>query len=181
MYRLYCIPKTVHMWLLTQAHTLPNHVYQRGLRCICITDMRCHSCTCMYTAMCVPICLATRAVYPCRYSLQYASEYRGTNEMFVFRVEPNPCTYRWAGLDVDVDTMDQVDSEEEVPRMFLNTARDRIAIGGGGGGAAIVLDDDLRNGFTSACSTFNSPPLCQSKQFECVAFEVWAFSETVDI
>lgn len=90
-------------------------------------------------------------------------------------MEPTFKVYHWAGIDLEGHEADAV------PRMFLHTAKDRIAIGGGGSHHALVLDDNLQHGLTGRCDTFQNEPLCASSNFECVSIEVWAFTENVDM
>lgn len=42
---------------------------------------------------------------------------------------------------------------------FINCRSTSIVIGGGGGGSSLYVDSSLSHGATSACTTFNSPPL----------------------
>jgi hypothetical protein len=59
--------------------------------------------------------------------------------------------------------------------------QDQFAIGGGGGQLALSLGDNLQHGTTGRCTTFDNEPLCEPADFECVALELWAFTENVDL
>jgi hypothetical protein len=60
---------------------------------------------------------------------------------------------------------------------FMMSGSDCLAVGGGGA-FGLYLDGDMMAGTSSACPTFNSPPLAagDSTEFTCVSLEVWGFS-----
>lgn len=46
---------------------------------------------------------------------------------------------------------------------------------GGGGGFGLWLDASFEQGSSSACDTFDNPPLASSREFRCVKAELWGF------
>lgn len=57
---------------------------------------------------------------------------------------------------------------------FITSSRENGIGIGGGGNYAIYLDNDLYNGTSGPCQTFNSPCLASSQDFNCIACELFA-------
>ncbi|KAI9263382.1 TLD-domain-containing protein [Phascolomyces articulosus] len=108
------------------------------------------------------------------------SRYYGSGECFLWRLDrsslsssssmhaadPNTTTtsslletYRWSGKN----------------DYLCYSARDYISMGGGEGRVAIWLNEDLLQGHTESCATFDNEPLSTSSKFECIGLEVWGF------
>lgn len=49
---------------------------------------------------------------------------------------------------------------------------------GGDGGHAIFLQDDLEEGYTENCDTFESTPLCK-QHFKIQSLEVWGIQNSI--
>lgn len=100
------------------------------------------------------------------------SRYYGTGETFVFQAVPaGVYVYKWTRTN----------------HFFQLSSRAYLAVGGGGH-FAMRIDDELQNGTTARCSTFDNPPLCltssdlehhegrqddELNEFEIVALEAW--------
>ncbi|GMT31307.1 hypothetical protein PFISCL1PPCAC_22604, partial [Pristionchus fissidentatus] len=98
------------------------------------------------------------------------SKYFGTGESFVFKVTgKDDCQaveiFGWVGNNNN-------EPGEHVPQMFM-TAGDRLIVIGSGDGDAIRISEELTNGISSRCSTFNSPPLVDDRAFEINELEVF--------
>ncbi|KAI9499727.1 TLD-domain-containing protein [Zychaea mexicana] len=92
------------------------------------------------------------------------SRYYGSGECFLWRLDSSSSVlpldiYRWTGKN----------------DYLCYSARDYISMGGGDGRVAIWLDEDLLQGHTESCATFDNKPLATSSKFECLALEVWGF------
>lgn len=94
----------------------------------------------------------------------------GTGETFLFSFcfSP-PKKFPWVGLH----------QSKGVTDMFMAGNDSYLVVGGGDGGFGIYLDNELNNGSTAKCSTFNNLPLCPSEagSFACTAVEVYGFSD----
>lgn len=93
--------------------------------------------------------------------------YFGTGETFIFTLEPKIVRYQWIG----------VNNTENVPnsaQLFLAGDNTQLLIGGGNG-SAISLDENLTEGTTSKCDTFNNLPLSLNEDFTCANIEVFVF------
>ena len=94
-----------------------------------------------------------------------ALRYYGTGECFVFSAKPKLAAYKWSRKN----------------HFFQFSLGGILAIGGGPGSHfALWVDEDLLMGTTSACSTFDSPPLTNEEgnktdriDFRVVSLEVW--------
>jgi len=96
------------------------------------------------------------------------SGFFGTGESFVFSF-PDPESDLKGGVYPWARTND----------CFLTASageKSYIGVGGGdGGGYALWLEGSLRNGASSACKTFGSPPLASQGTFNVLQVEAWAF------
>ena len=87
--------------------------------------------------------------------------YYGTGEMFVFHFAPLFIGYKWSQKN----------------KLFMASSLTDIAIGQSeGGGSAIYIGNHLEYGYSSACETFDSPPLAGLKQFHINEMELWHLS-----
>jgi hypothetical protein len=93
----------------------------------------------------------------------YASEswkpragYYGSGESFVFEFAPAFRRYAWTGDN----------------SFFMMSSADALAVGGGSN-FAFFVDKEILNGTSGACTTFNSPRLSSTDQFQVGFFEVW--------
>lgn len=123
-------------------------------------------------------------------------EYYGSGEAFLWKLKtPKMPTYK--------TIEDQVVLESEL-EVFPWTGKNRnvqclpnlhgspIIIGGGedvmsfsattsGYGAGLMIDQDLSRGTTDPCLTFQSPALCDDKEFEIKNIEVWTLTPVTTI
>ena len=100
-----------------------------------------------------------------------ATRYYGSGESFVFGSRASstmPIVYKWSRLN----------------SFFQFTSSTFLAMGGGAGSHfALWIDEDLLMGTTSACSTFESPPLIDieaeskaaTREFKILSMELWGF------
>eukprot|EP00658_Telonema_sp_P-2_P015545 TRINITY_DN15992_c0_g1_i1.p1 TRINITY_DN15992_c0_g1~~TRINITY_DN15992_c0_g1_i1.p1 ORF type:complete len:706 (+),score=159.71 TRINITY_DN15992_c0_g1_i1:132-2249(+) len=58
-------------------------------------------------------------------------------------------------------------------RIMMHATHQELSIGGGGSGAAIHVDQNLKNGSSLPCETFNSQVLAGSPHFTIMDVEVW--------
>ncbi len=93
----------------------------------------------------------------------YASEcwkpragYYGSGEGFVFEFAPAFRRYAWTGDN----------------SFFMMSSAEALAVGGGSN-FAFFVDKEILNGTSGACTTFNSPRLSSTDQFQVGLFEVW--------
>ncbi|VDM41610.1 unnamed protein product [Toxocara canis] len=95
------------------------------------------------------------------------SRYFGTGESFVWKVDAKTgrvCIYPWVGSG----SIQAVNC----PQMFM-AADDKSIVIGSGGGDAIAIRDELFKGISSACTTFDSPPLVNGREFVISQLEVF--------
>jgi hypothetical protein len=89
--------------------------------------------------------------------------YYGTQECFVFQILVPAEKTSSGELAPETTAVPQpqlrVFHASRLNTQFINCRHTSIVIGGGGGGSSLYLDDSLSHGATSACATFNSPPL----------------------
>lgn len=90
-----------------------------------------------------------------------SQRYYGTGESFVFKV------------DVDENVTSVYPWSRSNGLFQLGCARS-IALGGGTGGVALFVDDMLEHGTSRPCSTFESPCLSLTEEFEIVTLEAYA-------
>ncbi|GMR31599.1 hypothetical protein PMAYCL1PPCAC_01794 [Pristionchus mayeri] len=98
------------------------------------------------------------------------SKYFGTGESFVFKITGrDDCQkveiFGWVGNNNN-------EPGDHVPQMFM-TAGDRLIVIGSGDGDAIRISEELTQGISSRCSTFNSPPLVDDRGFDINEMEVF--------
>jgi len=94
----------------------------------------------------------------------------GTGESFVF-------TFADPKMDPEA-TQGRIYTWARSNDFFLTATggeNSHIGVGGGDGGYALYLDHSLLHGSTSACATFQSPPLAKTGTFKVLQAEVWAF------
>lgn len=119
-------------------------------------------------------------------SWQSTAKYYGTGETFVFTFSPRFVKYRWSRKNnffLSSSTSDVAVPEAVCAESFV---RDHLGYGssasvvafGGGSGYALSLNERFREGTSSACETFDSPPLLgESRRIFTVArLEVWGFA-----
>ncbi|XP_074593014.1 GTPase-activating protein skywalker-like [Brevipalpus obovatus] len=100
-------------------------------------------------------------------------QYFGTGESFLFSLKPKIRFYPWVGKREN-----HKDSGRTIPascQLFMAASPKMITIGAGGG-MGIWLDENLTNGKTERCDTFDNEPLCSSREFTCAIIEVIGFS-----
>ncbi|PAV78735.1 hypothetical protein WR25_07425 [Diploscapter pachys] len=99
------------------------------------------------------------------------TKYFGTGESFVWRLDKKlgfPVIYFWAGRDAAAQ------QDDDIPQMFM-TAGDKLMVIGSGSGDAIRISEELTQGMSRACKTFNSPALVEDEAYlidELEVFEV---------
>lgn len=88
------------------------------------------------------------------------SSYYGTGETFLFSIVPIPMHYRWSHCN----------------RYMLFVEQNQLACGGGGNtGYGLSIDDELLNGCSMRCATFENEPLnAGNEEFQCSELEVIA-------
>jgi hypothetical protein len=96
--------------------------------------------------------------------IKQSPDYYGSGECFLYRFdsEGEMTTYRWTGAN----------------EFFILSTGRSLAMGGGGDGFGFVIDADFEGGETSACKTFDNPPLAArspSGHFKIQDIEVWGF------
>ncbi|EYC01970.1 hypothetical protein Y032_0103g3567 [Ancylostoma ceylanicum] len=94
------------------------------------------------------------------------SKYFGTGESFVWVLEEElelPIIYGWVGNNNE--------HPDACPQMFM-AAGDKSLVIGSGDGDAIRISEELTHGMSSACRTFGSPALVQSRSFDIHELEV---------
>ena len=82
--------------------------------------------------------------------------YYGNGETFVFDFAPHFRRFAWTGDN----------------SFFMMSSADALAAGGGTN-FALFVDKQILNGTSGACSTFGSPRLSSTDQFQVGVFEVW--------
>ncbi|KHJ98889.1 hypothetical protein OESDEN_01128 [Oesophagostomum dentatum] len=95
------------------------------------------------------------------------SKYFGTGESFVWVLEEElelPIIYGWVGNNNE--------HPDACPQMFM-AAGDKSLVIGSGDGDAIRISEELTHGMSSACRTFGSPALVQSRSFDIHELEVF--------
>ncbi|GMS93768.1 hypothetical protein PENTCL1PPCAC_15943, partial [Pristionchus entomophagus] len=95
------------------------------------------------------------------------SKYFGTGESFVFRVNGGEWNdqveiFGWASRD---------ETNNRESQLFM-AGGNRLIVIGSGGGDAIRVSEELSRGISSRCSTFNSPPLVEGREFDIDELEV---------
>jgi hypothetical protein len=92
-------------------------------------------------------------------ALKYNSGYYGDRDTFLWRFTPNPTKYGWT---------------EGCSDYFIFASTKNLQIGGGIG-VGLWLDNELWNGRSQKCTTFNNEPLTQEdeEEFECVQVELY--------
>lgn len=88
-----------------------------------------------------------------------SEHFYGTGESFLFRLSPDVGFYKWSG-----DNM-----------FFLKGDRDSLTFGSGDGRIGLWLDENLLNGSSRPCPTFNNPALSAQVDFSIRQLEVWSF------
>ncbi|RWS27001.1 TBC1 domain family member 24-like protein [Leptotrombidium deliense] len=101
------------------------------------------------------------------------NHYFGTGETFLFTLKPKPAYYPWIGASDYANEM----LSSNVPhssQLFMAANSHMISVGAGNG-IALWLDENLTNGSTQKCDTFNNKPLCSNETFTVLIIEVIAF------
>ncbi|OUS44057.1 TLD-domain-containing protein [Ostreococcus tauri] len=93
----------------------------------------------------------------CTEAWKLHSRYVGTGESFVFSLAPEGMKYAWSGEN----------------DYFMLGAADSLSVGGGSA-HAIRLEEDLLQGSSGECETFDSPPLASSDMFRVSRIELWS-------
>ncbi|XP_013388368.1 TBC1 domain family member 24 isoform X1 [Lingula anatina] len=95
--------------------------------------------------------------------------YFGTGETFLFTLVPEVEKIEWVGLKKPPEEI------SNTGYMFQAGDRTMLTIGGGDG-EGIQLDENLFQGRTERCNTFENEPLCEDGDFHCKVVEVFGFS-----
>eukprot|EP01103_Thecamoeba_quadrilineata_P014402 TRINITY_DN4293_c0_g1_i1.p1 TRINITY_DN4293_c0_g1~~TRINITY_DN4293_c0_g1_i1.p1 ORF type:complete len:337 (+),score=18.22 TRINITY_DN4293_c0_g1_i1:969-1979(+) len=86
----------------------------------------------------------------------------GSGETFIFSLLPNPKVYKW--------------DPTRRQNYFVMSTNESISVGGGQG-VGIWLDDDLLNGRSCTCQTFQNEPLHPpSENFQCSSVEIYGLA-----
>ena len=85
------------------------------------------------------------------------ARYVGTGESFVFTLAPEGMKYAWSGEN----------------DYYMFGAADSLSVGGGSA-HAIRLEEDLLQGSSGECETFQSPSLASENMFRTSRIELWA-------
>jgi len=86
--------------------------------------------------------------------------YRGSGQMFLFRMSPEAKKYTWS---------------RQNSYFFMIDASPSLKIGGGAG-SGLYLDGELDYGFSTHCETFDNEPLNgEEKDFQCIDLNVFGF------
>ena len=93
----------------------------------------------------------------------------GTGESFLFTTAPSKQRYPWVGTKLGVDT-------PKSANLFQSADNKQIVVGGGGGGEALWLDENLYQGHSQHCTTFDNPSLSDPSDFLCTTIEVFSFN-----
>ena len=93
----------------------------------------------------------------CTESWKVHSRYVGTGESFVFTLAPVGMKYAWSGEN----------------DYFMLGAPSSLCVGGGSA-HAIRLEEDLLQGSSGECETFDSPPLASENMFRTSRVELWS-------
>ncbi|XP_073323255.1 TBC1 domain family member 24-like [Pagrus major] len=127
--------------------------------------------------------------------------YFGTGECFVFTLRPSMERYQQAMVNImtrraypqqdpsyltipftapseePMTAKEPKRPKEQKASMFI-AGSDRQLIIGGDGGHALCLQEDLEGGYSEACDTFKSTPLCKG-HFKIQALEVWGIQNSI--
>ena len=93
----------------------------------------------------------------CTEAWKVHSRYGGTGESFVFTLAPEGVKYAWSGAN----------------DYYMLGAADSLSVGGGSA-HAIRLEEDLLQGSSGECETFQSPPLASENMFRTARIELWS-------
>ena len=93
----------------------------------------------------------------CTEAWKVHSRYGGTGESFVFTLAPEGVKYAWSGAN----------------DYYMFGAADSLSVGGGSA-HAIRLEEDLLQGSSGECETFQSPPLASENMFRTARIELWS-------
>ncbi|XP_046857870.1 oxidation resistance protein 1-like isoform X2 [Xenia sp. Carnegie-2017] len=88
-----------------------------------------------------------------------SDHFYGTGECFLYTFHPHFKAFRWSGENT----------------FFIKGDLDSLALGGGKGNFGLWLDEDLYNGSSHRCKTFNNEPLTVKEEFLCCGVEIWCF------
>ncbi|XP_061700425.1 oxidation resistance protein 1 isoform X2 [Syngnathoides biaculeatus] len=92
--------------------------------------------------------------------LRISEAFYGTGETFLFMLRPRFKCFRWTGEN----------------SFFIKGDLDSFAIGGGSGHFGLWVDENLYQGRSSPCYTFNNCCLSETDDFRVMELEVWTFS-----
>ena len=93
----------------------------------------------------------------CTEAWKVHARYVGTGESFVFTLAPEGMKYAWSGEN----------------DYYMFGAADSLSVGGGSA-HAIRLEEDLLQGSSGECETFQSPSLASENMFRTSRIELWA-------
>jgi len=93
----------------------------------------------------------------CTEAWKMHTRYCGTGESFVFTLAPNGMKYAWSGEN----------------DYYMLGASDSLSVGGGSA-HAIRLEEDLLQGSSGECETYDSPRLSSKDMFETHRIELWS-------
>ncbi|XP_047193550.1 nuclear receptor coactivator 7 isoform X2 [Scophthalmus maximus] len=92
--------------------------------------------------------------------LRPSETFYGTGETFLFMLHPRFKCFRWTGEN----------------SFFIKGDLDSFAIGGGSGHFGLWVDENLYQGHSSPCYTFNNCCLSETDDFRVMELEVWTFN-----
>ncbi|RWS13268.1 TBC1 domain family member 24-like protein [Dinothrombium tinctorium] len=97
--------------------------------------------------------------------------YFGTGETFLFTLKPKEAYYPWVGgQEYGHDTSNVPHSSQ----LFMAASSKMISVGAGNG-IGLWLDENLTNGTSTRCDTFDNKPLSSSESFTISVVEVIGF------
>ncbi|UJR13338.1 hypothetical protein I4U23_000356 [Adineta vaga] len=105
-----------------------------------------------------------------QWSDRHKRTYFGFGESFLFTLVPKETRYPWVGQQSN-DSNRQNQAKRE---MFLFVNNEKLIIGGGNGDG-LCIDQNLCEGLTTHCDTFDNQPLCSQTYFSISTLEMIAF------
>lgn len=114
-------------------------------------------------------------------SLRPSVGYYGTGQCFLWKSLCNgdkAVTHESTGTSsagAESESQVQVYHATGINEYLIHSEVNFIALGGGDGAFGLWIDQELLNGFSNPCPTFNNPCLSTTPQFKCQGLELWTF------
>lgn len=102
-----------------------------------------------------------------------SSHYFGTGETFLFTLKPKQTYYPWVGANDYGNEM--VSSNVPHSSQLFMAANSKMISVGAGNGIGLWLDENLTNGSSTHCNTFDNKPLSMNEAFTVSVVEVIGF------